>query len=197
MSNPCIYIGEDVVNKIMNKNHKTILSLVLSIVLLASLAPMVTVHAIESDTYVTRTVSSAVPDSTFDVMLNITGLQIGGIVETIPDGFVVIRTTHPSNQTYISEQKILFAVVNETVIHYEVRAVSSGSGTFCGTWYDALTETEGEIKDTSVSTRSTPTPLPSPAPSPSPSGFEAVCTLAGLFVVAVLFSFRIKGGEGA
>jgi hypothetical protein len=204
-SNPGIYIGEDVVNKTMNENHKTMVSLVLSIVilalsLLAFLVPMVTAQAIESDGYVTRTVSTATPDSTFDVMLNITGLQIGGIVETIPDGFVVIRTTHPSNQTYISEQKVLFVVVNETAITYEVRAVSSGSGTFRGLWYDTLTETEGDIKDTSVSIRITPTPLSSPTPTPSPStpGFEAVCTLAGLFVVAVLFLFLgIKGGEGA
>lgn len=188
----------------MNENHKIISSLMLNMVILvlslfAFLALAVTVYAIESDSYVTRTVSSATPDSTFDVMLNITGLQIGGIVETIPDGFVVIRTTHPPHQTYIAEQKVLFAVVNETAITYAVRAVSGGSGTFRGTWYDTLTETEGEINDTSVSIRSTPTPLSSPAPSPTPSppGFEAVCTLVGLFVVAVLFSFRIKGGEGA
>ena len=74
------------------------------------------------------------------MILNITGLQIGGIVETIPDEFAFVSTSHPSNQTYISGQRVVFAVVNETLIKYKVQASSEGSGTFRGTWYDALTK---------------------------------------------------------
>ncbi len=177
--------------------------LAISVLLLSLVAPIVNVKA--TATTVTRTPSTMNPTSgsTFDVTLSIAGLQIGGVVETIPDGFAFISTTHPSNQTYVSGQKVVFTVVNETSIRYEVRAPSEGSGTFCGTWYDALNEMEGNVDSTSVSVRvaETPTPPSSPTPTPSPPvpGFEAVFALAGLFVAAVRFLFRRKrrGGEGS
>ena len=189
----------------MNKNNKKILTIVLIIatilgILTSSVALASIATAKATDTAVTRTPSTTTPtpDSTFEVMLNIAGLQIGGVVETIPDGFAFISTTHPSNQTYVSGQKVVFTVVNETSIRYEVRAPSEGSGTFSGTWYDALNEMEGNIDSTSVSVSAAETPMSSPTPTPSPPvpGFEAVFALAGLFVVVVLFLFRRKGGEG-
>ena len=194
----------------MNKNNKKILTIVLIIatilgILTSSVALTSIATAKATDTAVTRTPSTTnpTPGSTFEVMLNIAGLQIGGVVETIPDGFAFISTTHPSNQTYVSGQKVVFTVVNETSIRYEVRAPLEGSGTFDGTWYDALNEMEGNIDSTSVSVSvaETPTPPSSPTPTPSPSvpGFEVVFALAGLFVVAVRFLFRRKrrGGEGS
>ena len=195
----------------MNKNNNKIsqMLLILSITILAisllTVAPIATVIATATDTTVTRALSTTNPTtgSTFDVMLNITGLQIGGIIETIPDDFAFVSTTHPSNQTYISGQKVVFVVVNvnESSIKYEARAPSEGSGTFGGTWYDALNEMEGNIDSTSVSVSVAETPMSSPTPTPSPPvpGFEAVFALAGLFVVAVLFLFRRKrrGGEGS
>ena len=195
----------------MNENNKKIprMLLTLSVAILAisvlSLAPIVNVKAATTETTVICTSSTITPvaGSTFDVTLSIEGLRIGGIVETIPDGFAFVSTTHPSNQTYISGQKVVFVVVNETSIKYEVRALSEGSGTFGGTWYDALSEKEGDIESTSVSVRVAETPTPSPTPTPAPSpptpGFEAVFALAGLLIVAVRFLFRRKrrGGEGS
>ena len=192
----------------MNKNNKKILTIVLIIatilgILTSSVALTSIATAKATDTTITRTPSTTnpTPGSTFEVMLNIAGLQIGGIVETIPDGFAFVSTTHPSNQTYISGQKVVFVVVNATSIKYEVQAPSEGSGTFSGTWYDALNEKEGDIKSTSVSVRVAETPTPPSGPTPTPSspvpGFEAVLALAGLFVVAVRFLFRRKGGEGS
>ncbi len=199
----------------MNENNKNIprmllkLSIAILAVSLLSVAPIGSVKATATDTVVTRTLSTTtpIPDSTFDVMLNITGLQIGGIVETIPAGFTFVSTMHPSNQTYIAGQKVMFAVVSETSIKYEVRAPSEGSGTFCGLWYDALSEKEGDTGSTSVSVKvpETPTPSPTPAstpiPSPSPSvpGFEVVLALAGLLAVVrqllVKRKRKVKGGK--
>ena len=187
----------------MNKNNKKIMA----IFLLLTIAMMILVISTSSialtsiatakatDTTVTRTLSTTTPTqgSTFDVTLDIIELQIGGIVETIPDGFAFVSTTHPSNQTFnMSGQKVVFVVVNETSIKYKVRAPSEGSGTFGGVWYDALNEKEGNSGSTSVSVSMAETP------SPAVPGFEVVFGLAGLFVVAVLFLFsrRRKGGEG-
>ncbi len=185
----------------MNGNKEKILAILLTVaVILVISSSSVVLTSITtakaSDTTVTRILSTANPrpGSTFDVTLDIEGLQIGGIVEMIPDGFAFLRTTHPSNQTYVSGQKVVFVVVNETSIKYEVRAPSEGSGTFSGTWYDALNEKEGDSGSTSVSVSMAGTPSPSPAVP----GFEVVFTLTGLFVVAVLFLFisrRERGGE--
>jgi hypothetical protein len=193
----------------MNENNKNIpqMLLILSVVILVisvlSLAPIVSVKATATDTAVTRLLSATNPTSgsTFDVTLNITGLEIGSIVETIPDGFTLVSTMHPSNQTYISGQKVVFVIANETSIKYEVQAPLEGSGTFSGTWYDALNEKEGDIERTDVSVRFAETPTPSPPTptlSPPTPGFEAVFTLAGLITVTYLFllSKKGKGGEG-
>jgi len=148
-----------------------------------------------TDPTITRTLSPMLPSpgSTFEVTLNITGLRIGGIVETIPDGFAFVSTTHPSNQTHVSGQKVVFVVLNETSIRYEVRAPSRGSGTFSGTWYDAMSEEEGDIESTHVSVRmAEASPISVPAP-PVP-GFEVVYALAGLLVVAVAVLHR-SGGD--
>jgi len=169
-----------------------------------------------TDTAVTRALSTTYPvqGSTVDVSLNIKDLQIGGIVETIPDGFSFVSTTHPANQTSVSgagqKVKVVFAVVNETSIKYTVRApleAEEGVGTraFTGTWYDALNEAEGDIDSDIVAVRikssqslATPPPTPTPTATPTPSipGFEAIFTLAGLLAVAYPFLFmRKRKGE--
>jgi len=205
----------------MDIDNSKILRMVLipTIIIAIAIFPVVIAIASASGSgiAVTRTLSTntPAPGSTFHVFINISGLRVGGIVETIPEGFTFVSTTHPSNQTYVSGQKVVFVVLNETSIRYEVRAPSQGSGTFSGTWYDALSEKEGIIKSMSVSVRvvetpmsgPTPTPTTTPAPSPSPSpsppaqvpAFEAVSALAGLLVVAVAVSvsviFRRGGGD--
>ena len=184
--------------------------------LLCATANAETTKPVVTRATVTRTTNTTTPapGSTFEVTLNLTGtgLQIGGVVETIPDGFAFVRTTHPENQTYTAGQKVVFGVVNETVIKYEVQAPSSEgagatTGIFNGEWYNALTKAKGEIGSTSVSVRAglgaaeTPTPTSTPALSPPAlvPGFEAVFAVTGLFTVAavllVFVQLKKKGGE--
>ncbi|MDI6639348.1 MAG: PGF-CTERM sorting domain-containing protein [Methanocellales archaeon] len=142
---------------------------------------------------VTRSFSttSPSPNSEFDVMLTIYCLNIGGIVETLPDGFTYVSTTYPSDQVSVSGQKIAFAVINEKEIRYRVKAPSSGSGMFTGIWEDLLSGTDGTIKYNSVSvvepptivvelstelpeitvpvTVVMPTPTPTPTATPAPT----------------------------
>ena len=172
-------------------------------ILFLFLMPGGVANAKATDTAVTRILSTTYPiqGSTVDVSLHIKDLQIGGIAETIPDGFSFVSTTHPANQTSVSGQKVVFAVVNETSIKYTVRAPLEaeegiGTRTFTGTWYDALNEEEGDIGSTSVSVRirsSTPGATPSPSPPAPVPGFEAVFTLAGLLGGSLLFMRKGKG----
>jgi PGF-pre-PGF domain-containing protein len=92
------------------------------------------------------------PGEEFKVTLRITGELplVAGIVETIPDEFSFVRTTHPAGNYSVSGQKVAFAVINVTEIEYWVMAPSSGEGTFSGTWIDMLSENEGSIADTIV-----------------------------------------------
>ena len=179
----------------MSENNEKIQAIAIMILVISTISIVLTVFgtAKATDTTVARVLSTANPGpgSTFDVTLDIAGLQIGGIVETIPDGFVFVSTAHPSNQTYVSGQKVVFVVVNETSIKYEVRAPSEGSGIFVGTWYDALNEKEGNSGSTSVSVSIAGTPTPSPAVP----GFEVAFALTGLFVVSVLFYINKKKGR--
>lgn len=112
--------------------------------------------AIAEEVRIIRTLSTTEPaaNSEFAVTLNISGTDVAGIVENIPEGFSYIGTSHPETQTSQSKQKIVFSVIGETEITYRIKAPLSGSGTFAGTWYDPLNKTEGIIANTDVTVKS-------------------------------------------
>ena len=176
---------------------------------------------------VIRSFSTTSPSSNseFDVMLTISNLNIGGIVETLPDGFTYVSTTHPSDQVSISGQKIAFAVINDRKITYKAKAPSSGEGTFTGKWVDLLVlspelEEDKErwetIADTILVVEATATPTPTvatpkpvattapttpPTPSPTTSpafevpGFDAIFAAVAL-IITFLVVFGKNGKRG-
>lgn len=184
----------------------------LVIVLLATMVISVLAMPATAEGKVTRNVSTTNPlaNEEIDVTLAIS-FKVGGIIETIPDGFKFVSATYPSNHTTISGQRVAFAVINENQIEYKIKAPAHGNGTFSGVWVDILNETKGTIADTAVYVRATPggvTPVPtvtpSPKPSPSPTatpasevpGFEAIFVTVSLLIVYLyLFVFRKKGGD--
>lgn len=97
---------------------------------------------------VTRTIEPDVvdPEAKFDVTLRINGELplVVGIVETIPEGFSFVSTTHPfCEQSELNPRVISFAVIAEigaeiSEIKYTVEAPSSGRGTFEGEFVDLL-----------------------------------------------------------
>lgn len=112
--------------------------------------------AIAEEVKIIRTLSTTEPaeNSEFSVTLNVSGTNVAGIVESIPEGFSYIGTSHPETQTSQSKQKIFFSVIGETEITYRVKAPLSGGGSFTGTWYDPLDKTEGVIANTDVIVKS-------------------------------------------
>lgn len=104
---------------------------------------------------VTRSLSTSTPNgnSIFNVTLQISNLQVGGIVEVLPDGFSYVSTTHPAAQVEQSGQNLVFSVIEETEISYLVRAPSSGSGTFTGKWDNSLAGSDGQISASSVTVK--------------------------------------------
>ncbi|MCE5339125.1 MAG: PGF-pre-PGF domain-containing protein [Methanomicrobiaceae archaeon] len=91
----------------------------------------------------------------FTVALNITDLEIGGIVETLPPGFTYAGTSLPEGRAESSGQHVIFSVIRDEEITYRVRAPSSGDGAITGVWDDALNQVKGTIDATPVAVRYT------------------------------------------
>ncbi len=191
----------------MEKRGKMRLKISTLLLFLATAAFLAgTVTAVPGTDGVTRSVpADPIPGAEFDVKLTISGERplVVGIVETIPEGFDFVSTSHTPDQYDVSGQKIVFAVVNETEILYRVKASSSGLGTFTGTWIDMLSQKEGAIRDTTdvVGAGSTieeePTPLQvvtTPTPTSEVPGFETIFAIVS-FLLAYLFVYIGKGGD--
>ena len=166
------------------------------------------------------------PDSEFEVKVTIKGELplVVGIVETVPEGFRFVSTTHPSEQYEVSGQIIAFVAKDETEITYRVQAPSSGEGSFIGTWIDILSDSEGSIantiiviggdgadpigvetpKPTSVVTTTTPVTTPKPSSTATPAatptsevpGFEAMFTAVSLLISCLFAGMQRTKGEG-
>lgn len=98
-------------------------------------------------TPVTRSLSTAEPGAgeIFIVSLSIEGITLGGVVETLPDGYTFAGTEHPDDRVLVRGQKIAFAVMNDTSITYSVKAPASGSGDITGEWEDFIAESHGQV----------------------------------------------------
>ncbi|MDI6867563.1 hypothetical protein [Methanoculleus sp.] len=96
---------------------------------------------------VTRTLSTAEPGAgeVFEVSLSIEGITLGGVVETLPAGYSIVGTDHPDDRILVRDRQVAFALVNDTLITYQVMAPSSGSGDITGIWEDFLGESNGTI----------------------------------------------------
>lgn len=111
-----------------------------------------------------------------DVTLVVTGIPVGGIVETLPDGCVWKETDHPADRTRLSGGKAAFAVIGEETIRYRVQGPQEAAGVFTGTWEDLLTGESG-----TVGAAETHDPESSKTPVEAP-GFLSVAALAALAV---------------
>lgn len=110
------------------------------------------VPAAAEDVTVERTLSATdiAQGNTLDVTLFVEGILAGGVVETIPDGFVFAGTDHPADRYGTSGQKVLFSVIGENEIVYRVQARTAGTGTFSGAWDDIVNMTNGTIPESQV-----------------------------------------------
>jgi PGF-pre-PGF domain-containing protein len=129
------------------KCKRTMLVLLFALAATALLAGTVTAVTHTEVESVTRTIVPDVvePDAEFEVTLTISPDAelpvVVGIVETIPEGFSFVSTTHPFYEQ--SDLDISFAVIakSETEvseIRYRVVAPSSGRGSFEGEFVDLL-----------------------------------------------------------
>ncbi|ACL16099.1 hypothetical protein [Methanosphaerula palustris] len=153
------------------------------------------------DAGVTRTLSSTSIRGGEDlsVTLSIRGIQAGGVVETIPEGFTFAKTDYPTDRYRVSGQKVLFSVINTSTITYDVQARTGSSWTFTGTWNNAVDMTDGVIPDSQVAVGSTSGEngggRAAPAQTTSTPGFDLLPAFAGLGAVGGAGVVRHRGDK--
>jgi PGF-pre-PGF domain-containing protein len=91
----------------------------------------------------------AIAGNEIEVVLSFSGMEAGGIVETIPQGWSFAGTDYPDDQYLVDGENITFSVLRDSEIVYCVNAGQKG-GTFSGIWEDVLNRTKGTIPDTLV-----------------------------------------------
>ncbi|MGB2727856.1 MAG: PGF-pre-PGF domain-containing protein [Halobacteriota archaeon] len=120
---------------------------------------------------------SSAPDAEFDVTLKISFSgelpSFAAIIETIPEGFSFVSTTQPTDKYVVSGQIVAFAVIDDTVIKYTVRAPSLGEGTFTGKWEDYRSDKKegkiaGNLVIVGVGGAGAPEEDVTPTPTPTP-----------------------------
>lgn len=123
-----------------------------------------------------RQVSTAAPAPGSEVTVTITlnDCEAGGIVETIPAGFVYVNSSLPADQVRVDGDRLCFALLGETTITYVIRAPETGGGEITGEWWDFGARTQGTIAPTSL-TVSEPT-----TSSPGPGALVVLCALAAV-----------------
>ena len=181
-------------------------AVLLTAMVLAVLVSASPIVAGEAEVVRSLSTTSPSPGDEFTVTLSISGIQIGGIVETIPDGFTFPE--HPSDYQYyeVSGQRIAFAVIDETTeIEYKVVAPSSDIGAFSGFWEDFLNKINGIVQDADSDDEedeeeeeeedleATPTPVPSSNVTgvSIEAGEEASLTFEGMDLDVLKISIKV------
>jgi hypothetical protein len=126
------------------------LALVFACVLLSILPGQALAAGTDSSFTVERTLQSSVaPGSELEVQLNISGFETGGIVETLPEGFIYLNSSLPETQVRAKGQHVIFALLEEDKVSYRVKTPASGDGIFSGEWEEVIEQKKGKVQGNS------------------------------------------------
>ncbi|MBP2145353.1 uncharacterized protein (DUF58 family) [Methanofollis sp. W23] len=132
---------------------------------------------------VERTLSTPAPadGSVVDVTLSIEEIAAGGVIEHLPPGFVFAGSNLPADRVAAEENRVCFALLNETSVTYQIVAPEKGSGEITGEWYDFIDRINGTIQASRIGVDGagvTGTAAGSPGPAPA----LIIAVLAGLII---------------
>lgn len=122
-----------------------------------------------------REVSTAVPAPGAEVTVTLTlhGCAAGGVVETLPPGFVYVSSSLPADQVRVEGNRVCFATLGESVVTYVVRAPEKAGGEITGAWWDFGARTQGTIPSTRLE-------VGSATAAPGPGALAALFALAAV-----------------
>lgn len=137
------------------------------------------VAAIET---VTREVGPADAGGLITVTLSLDGMGVGGLIETLPEGFTCVDSSLPPSQVLVQDEQVCFCVINESTVTYRLRAPDQGSGEIAGRWWDFTARTNGTIPSSEI--------LAGGVEAPAAPGPGIVLGLLALLAVPALGRWR-------
>jgi hypothetical protein len=131
---------------------------------------------------IAREVSPAGAGGLITVTLSLDGMGVGGVTETLPEGFTYVDSSLPPSQVLAQGDQICFSVIDELAITYRVRPSEGAGGEIAGAWWDFTARTNGTVPPFAIPAGSVETPA---APGPG------IClSLLGLLAVPALRRWR-------
>lgn len=131
---------------------------------------------------VERTLSTPAPadGSVVDVTLSIEEIAAGGVIEHLPPGFVYAGSSLPADRVAANENRVCFALLNETSVTYQIVAPEKGSGEITGEWYDFINQINGNIQASRIGVDGAGVAETTSSPGPAPA--LVIAALAGLII---------------
>ncbi len=117
-----------------------------------------------------------------EVVLTLDGMKTGGIIEKLPDGVVFQSSSVEDYKISQSGNNLIFAVMNDSQIHYLIKTTDSDPSKITGMWEDIIAEKRGEISNAeknSLPVNSDSVPHMTPE-SPGFQGTAVICALTFL-----------------
>ncbi|HDS64207.1 MAG TPA: hypothetical protein ENN52_08880 [Methanofollis liminatans] len=121
---------------------------------------------------VVREVGPADAGGLITVTLSFSGMEVGGLTETLPEGFTYVDSSLPSSRVMVQDDQVCFCVINESTVTYRLRAPDQGSGEIVGTWWDFTARTNGTIPSSAIPSGGVETPA-----APGPGVFLSLLAL--------------------
>ncbi|MDD1729656.1 MAG: hypothetical protein LUQ50_11380 [Methanospirillum sp.] len=117
--------------------------------LLILLGYLMIIPASSSEIIVTRDIQQGKEDSdnVMDVTLTLNGLEKGGIIETLPTGVTFQSTAFPQEMFSKSGNNLIFAIINDTPVHYKIQVSDESIPKIIGKWEDIQDGVKGEVRD--------------------------------------------------
>jgi hypothetical protein len=131
---------------------------------------------------VTREVGPADAGGLITVTLSLDGMGVGGLIETLPEGFTCVDSSLPPSQVLVQDEQVCFCVINESTVTYRLRAPDQGSGEIAGRWWDFTARTNGTIPSSEI--------LAGGVEAPAAPGPGIVLGLLALLAVPALGRWR-------
>lgn len=131
---------------------------------------------------VVREVGPADADGLITVTLSLNDIEVGGIAETLPAGFVYVDSSLPASMVQVQDDRLCFCTMNESTVTYRLRSAGQAGGEITGEWWDFVARTNGTIPSSAIEAGGVETPS-----TPGPG----IClSLLGVLAVPALRRWR-------
>ncbi|MCK4270904.1 MAG: hypothetical protein KAW93_10550, partial [Methanogenium sp.] len=115
------------------------------------LALSIIIVPVAADETVVREIpTSVLQGNGFNVKLVINDIEVGAVMETIPQECTYLSCTCPEDRIKISGNNLIISLIETEEITYTLRADKTGLYSFTGIWDNTLDEINGTINESKI-----------------------------------------------